>query len=60
MIIVLHGVGGLNDYNITTKNDHVISTRPLFCVLRVMNRSTGCSKKVEKRMMLEPKNPNQN
>ena len=58
MITILHKGGGSLG---TAKNDYLICTRPLFCVLCVINRSTGCPKKVEKnRMMLEPKNPNQN
>ena len=40
------------------RGDYVICARPLFCVIRVINRCTGCPKKIENIMMLEPKNPN--
>ena len=40
------------------RGDYVICARPLFCVIGVIDRSTGSAKKIEKKMMLEPKNPN--
>ena len=46
MITILHKGGGSLG---TAKNDYLICTRPLFCVLCVINRSTGCPKKVEKK-----------
>ena len=58
MITVLHGGGYAQMITILHRGDYVICARPLFCVIRVINRSTGCPKKIENKMMLEPKNPN--
>ena len=52
MITILYKGGGALG---TAKNDYLICTQPLFWVLCVINRSAGCPKKVENRMMLEPK-----
>ena len=57
MITVLHG-GYAQMITILHRGDYVICARPLFCVIRVINRSTGCPKKIENKMMLEPKNLN--
>ena len=56
MITVLHG-GYAQMITILHRGDYVICARPLFCVIRVINRSTGCPKKMKTKWCWSPKIP---
>ena len=61
MITVLHGGEGYAQMiTILHRGDYVICSRPLFCLIRVINRSTGRPKKVFKQNDAGAQNSNQN